>query len=511
MRELVGYFPAWLKPWIDEKELLFGAELKPSLRSAINSEVDYVVLIFGRDTADSEWVRQEVAWAREREELLGRTIVLPVLVDAVRHRLAEIGLDGRVDLPISDFTEGGTRLLSERLANQIAGWMSEEREHQPRVNSARPPDSLDALGRSASSIIEGIPAAWRSEVESLLVGPFVDAIASAQIGTIPLSPSLYYQRVLAEMARADNQTRVLAVSTLSSELWSRDTDQARYAGYNLAAANRGAKIRRLFVLPESQADAYEDEVRRQEDAGIEARVGSTSLLADASDLDDFVLFEDPDGTRAYVALPSIDGSRRIRAAALLVSDAGLARKRNAFDLAWELALTGPTFFRARRDARHGAKVPEPGRRLASQYLDAPVITCEEAAAARSIPLAHELKTLIVRTDDGYVAAHIPGDSTVSLRKIKVRLETTQAHLASPSDLAELGLSPGTVCAVLEPVWSMPHLVSRRVLTLKFVTTNNGTRTGYFEFAPGVLVDAADATVGDFEREQPSPLPSDNSD
>jgi hypothetical protein len=37
-------------------------------------------------------------------------------------------------------------------------------------------------------------------------------------------------------------------------------------------------------------------------------------------------------------------------------------------------------------------------------------------------------------------------------------------------------------------------------------TNNGTRTGYYEFAPGVLVDAADATVGDFEREQPSPLP-----
>jgi hypothetical protein len=104
--------------------------------------------------------------------------------------------------------------------------------------------------------------------------------------------------------------------------------------------------------------------------------------------------------RAYVALPSIDGSRRIRAGALLVSDAGLARKRNAFDLAWELALTGPTFFKARRDSRPGAEVPEPGRRLASRYLDAPVIACEEAAAARSIPLAHELKTLIVRTDDG---------------------------------------------------------------------------------------------------------------
>jgi prolyl-tRNA editing enzyme YbaK/EbsC (Cys-tRNA(Pro) deacylase) len=502
VREVVGYFPPWLRTWVDENELLFGSSLRPSLEGAINSEVDYVVLIFGRDAAESDWVRQEIAWAKEHEERLARTFVLPVLVDDSRHRLTEVGLDGRTTLEIKDFTEGSTRLLSERLVNHIAGWMSEtlERRAAEMTPDHEPSDSLDALGASAVSTIREIPAPWRAEIESMLVRPFVDAVSSARIGTIPLSPGLYYQRVLAEMSRADDRTRILAVSTLSSQLWSRDSDQARYAECNLEAVRRGTKIRRLFVLPETQALAYEDEILRQEGAGIETRVGSTSLLAHAPDLDDFVLFEKGDRTRAYIAHPSIDGSRRIRSGALLLSTPGLARKRDAFELAWDLAMSGPAFFETRRRVRdRKSRLPQPGARLAARYLDTPVVSCEEAATARGIPLAQELKTLLVRTDGGIVAVHIPGDSSLSLRKVKARLETTEAFLADPTDLSELGLSPGTVCAVLEPVWAMPHLVSRRVLTLKSVMTNNGTRTGYFEFEPGVLVEAADVTVGDFEK------------
>lgn len=46
---------------------------------------------------------------------------------------------------------------------------------------------------------------------------------------------------------------------------------------------------------------------------------------------------------------------------------------------------------------------------------------------------------------------------------------------------------------------MRHLVSRRLLTLAEITTNDGTRTGYFRFAPSVLLRAADVMLGDFER------------
>lgn len=142
----------------------------------------------------------------------------------------------------------------------------------------------------------------------------------------------------------------------------------------------------------------------------------------------------------------------------------------------------------------------PGRHMTPSSLTVPVTSCEEAASARGIPLEHELKTLILRTDRGLVAAHIPGDGMLALRKVKRALAVTQACLARADELQSLGLSRGTVSALLDPVWSMPHLVTRRLLTLSLVATNDGTDTGYYSFEPAVLLRAPNVTVGDFERD-----------
>ncbi|HEY3665259.1 MAG TPA: TIR domain-containing protein [Polyangiaceae bacterium] len=501
VREIAGHFPPWLKTWIDEERLLFGSELAPSLKEAIDSDVDFVVLFFGNDAAGSAWVKQEISWALEREANLGRTFLLPVLLDDVRDRLSDFGLGGRITLEIADFTSGSTRLLAEQLVNHIGAWMSELLAVTP-TNRGPPSvaDSLHELSESLLSLIAEVPEAWRPDVESLLVRPFVHNLAATRIGTIPLTPAQYYQRVLTEMSQADATSEVLAVSTLSSELWSHDADQMRYAMRNFEAVDRGAQIRRLFVLPERQMLSFADAIRRQEEAGISAKVGSTSLLANAPDLEDFVLFETAEGTRAYVAQPSIDGTRRIRSGSLILSDHALAKRREVFAVAWELASSPTVFFDAHRSNSSSPRVLlAPGAVLHARHLDSPVVTCEEAARARNIPLAHELKTLLLQTHQGVVAAHLPGDGALSLRKVKARLETAEAYLADPEDLLALGLSAGTVSAVLEPVWSMPHLISRRLLSIDKVMTNDGTRTGFFEFSPAVLTEAADVIVDDFER------------
>jgi prolyl-tRNA editing enzyme YbaK/EbsC (Cys-tRNA(Pro) deacylase) len=509
VREIAGYFPPWLKTWIDEDRLLLGSELAASLEGAINSEVDYVVLLFGKEAAESGWVRREISWALQREAELERTFLLPVLLDDIRERLSEFSLAGCVTLQITDFTAGGTRLLAEQLVNHIGGWMSERLAVTPKVRPSpvhtspvRPSviatDSLREVSEVLLSLIAEIPASWQLEVESLLIRPFVDDVAAARIGIVPLTPAQYYHRVLTEMSRADSTTRILAVSTLSSDLWSHDVDQMQYAVRNFEAVKRGALIERLFVLPETQALSFADKIRLQVDAGVDARVCSTSLLAHTPDLEDFVLFEATERVRAYVAQPSIDGSRRIRSGALILSDHALARKRNVFQVAWELASTPAAFFGNEGLEVGPQAVTAPGIQFHSHRVASPVVTCEEAARARNIPLAQELKTLLLQTHHGIVAAHLPGDGTLSLRKVKARLETAEAYLSDPEDLLALGLSAGTVCAVLEPVWSMPHLISRRLLSLSTVMTNNGTRTGYFEFSPGVLTEAADVIVDDFE-------------
>lgn len=140
---------------------------------------------------------------------------------------------------------------------------------------------------------------------------------------------------------------------------------------------------------------------------------------------------------------------------------------------------------------------EPGRSLQSYQSQATAISCEEAASVRDVPLSHELKSLILETSQGTIVVHVPGDKRVSLRAVKRALGTKQARLASRACLSQLGLTPGTVCAVLNPVWCLKHLISSDVLELSYVTTNDGTLKGYFVFSPKLLLTAEQKLLGVF--------------
>lgn len=503
LRELNAYFPPWLSSWIDDERLLFGSDLELSLSAAINEDVDFVVLFLGRDAVESAWVRREIEWALAREDALGRAILLPVLMGAARDSLRDLGLANRVTVELADHTQVGVRMLGEKLTNHLGGWLSELlRFAQGTTTAGKAASGATHLDEAVGMALHAIPQVWRADVDNLLVRPFLHQLTSSQIGQIPLSPAQYYQQILSEMGRAERSWEVLAVSMLTSMLWSGDVDQAEYASRNLAAVQRGASIRRLFVVTEGKELDYREILEAQAACGIELRVATNHLLAHVSDLDDFVLFAGPDETRGFISLPTVDGSRRIRSGLLELSVHGTARLRSIFFEAWALAKPAAEALRGASPPRHAPtnrRTEPPGVAMDPQFLKTEVITCEEAAAARGIPLVNELKTLILRTHNGLIAAHLPGDGALSLRKVKDRLETAETYLADPEDLLRLGLSAGTVSAVLDPVWSLPHLVSRRLLDLRQVMTNNGTRTGYFSFDPAVLVEAADVVVDDFEK------------
>lgn len=107
-----------------------------------------------------------------------------------------------------------------------------------------------------------------------------------------------------------------------------------------------------------------------------------------------------------------------------------------------------------------------------------VISCVQAAKAKGFPLRNELKTLLINTSKGLYVTNILGDQKLNLRKVKQALGCKQARLASPQILKKLGLVPGTVCAIKDPVWELPSLIESSLLDLKFTSTNDGTRTGY---------------------------------
>lgn len=175
IREICQHFPDHLRSWVDEDELLVGEHIGPSIRDAISEASDFVVLIVSTRTVSSEWVRREVKWALQREKRLGRTFLLPVVVDISAWKdLVPKSEQARKYLHLRDFDRLSVKGLADQLVSSIFANVSRHIE-QLREISAGPkivvglqanrgpgPDSLAALRE------QGAPDWALDEAESLL-------------------------------------------------------------------------------------------------------------------------------------------------------------------------------------------------------------------------------------------------------------------------------------------------------------------------------------------------------
>lgn len=496
--------------WIDDERLLIGATQELSFQNVINAHVDYVVLLLGVDALSSPLLKRDLEWAFDKEKELRRTFVLPVLFRGAHENLADLKLGSRQTLTCDGQSKEEIAELATKIVNYVGGWLSESLQQEanllqglPKSNDLRKPRSETRYSERVQSVAQNlndVPEAWQDLVETLVLIPLLQTAVRSRRGEIPLTPSQYYQYILHEIGLAQKGWEVFAVSTISSDLWSTDTNQLNYAKRNLQAVERGVKICRLFILPEGKSDEFTETIRKQLDSGVEIRVADTRLLAETNDLEDLVIFRSPDSIRAVTCSPAIDNTRHIRSGRLILDRDQCGDLLNAFRGGWEAAMTADDYFRSRsyEVGVYSSKAP-PGLTMPVHKLNSPVVTCEEAAFAKSIKLASELKTLILETSSGLIAVHLPGDGILSLRAVKDFIEAEEAYIADPEILLKLGLSAGTVSAVLDPVWSMPHLISRRVFDRDILSTNNRTKTGYFLFDPVILTRAGNVRIGEFER------------
>lgn len=146
VREVRNYLPRHVNAWIDEHELLAGANLAQSLREAIQVQADFLVLFLDDRAARSQWVRSEISWALEEERRSGRPFVLPiVLSDEAVDDLPWIG--DRLFLKCHGYGETDVRHLANELSSALFAWLSRDLEAL-RALPAESAQQLEAFDRA---------------------------------------------------------------------------------------------------------------------------------------------------------------------------------------------------------------------------------------------------------------------------------------------------------------------------------------------------------------------------
>lgn len=127
VREIKKYLPEHINAWIDEKDMLVGDGINASIREAIEADTDFVILFIDSYAVESGWVMQELDWALNHESKLGRTFVLPVVIDKESwDRLENASFKTRKYIGCQDFTENGIQSLAQNLTAHLFAWLSRD-------------------------------------------------------------------------------------------------------------------------------------------------------------------------------------------------------------------------------------------------------------------------------------------------------------------------------------------------------------------------------------------------
>lgn len=340
-----------------------------------------------------------------------------------------------------------------------------------------------------------IPESWIDEIKNYILQPFEEMSKGALLGEFSLNTNQYYDSILSRLELANSDTKIRAVSLVSPDVWLYDPHQKRFFEFNVKAKKNGAVIMRLFIATDEQIAEHWKIIQEQIKNGFEIKTIHPRVFSDYTNLDDSIMFETTKDICCYRTIQFYDNPFKLKGAKLQLNLTVCKEQATAFDKVWKVAKE-PTLakFQTKKNNQ------PPGINMKPFQLDYEVVSCEEAATAKNVPLVNELKTLILQTPSGLIAAHLPGDGELNLRAIKNTLEIKDIKIADPEVIATIGLESGTVSAILNPVWNMPHLISKRLLSLKFVTTNNKTKVGYFKFDPLILLEGNSIIIGNFERQ-----------
>lgn len=164
VKELRKYLPYHLNLWIDEREILIGADLDSTIKAGIDVACDYFVVVIDHFAIRSDWVLKEIKWAVAKEAELGRVFLLPIVleIDAWKE-LQNDEIKNRKYLSCLDFSDACIESLAKSFSSEILGWLCAEFE-----TKRHPPDESSRGHLALISEAEGFLGLLDNEVKSIV-------------------------------------------------------------------------------------------------------------------------------------------------------------------------------------------------------------------------------------------------------------------------------------------------------------------------------------------------------
>jgi DeoR/GlpR family transcriptional regulator of sugar metabolism len=127
VREVKKNLPTHIRSWIDEEELLVGEELHSQIKEAIETDTDFVIIFIDSYAVKSPWVKRELEWALDYEDRIGRTFVLPIVLESEAWAQIEPAkFRSRKYLECLDYSEEGIKNLANGLISQLFSWLDRD-------------------------------------------------------------------------------------------------------------------------------------------------------------------------------------------------------------------------------------------------------------------------------------------------------------------------------------------------------------------------------------------------
>jgi len=131
VREIKSYLPEHMKLWIDEKDILVGDNIIGSIKEAIKTNSDYLIVFLDTNSVRSQWVIKELTWAVEHEKQIKRTFILPIIIESdVLSQPLPFELNNRKYLSCYDFNENSIKNLADNIMSELFAWLSRDLDNK---------------------------------------------------------------------------------------------------------------------------------------------------------------------------------------------------------------------------------------------------------------------------------------------------------------------------------------------------------------------------------------------